>query len=325
MAMNTPLHFVIPKGFEREVAALPDQVLGKDYPYWLDGAYNWVALSWLVLRQYREGLTISAAPKENAMNFAHVMSWRKLGARSGEFRISARADYPRLHNVDFEIVQNPSLKIGPGQAFLPYWPVPGLIPRDTNRVGLSTLAYAGFLGPLNLASGLSAASDRLSAYDFHVIEPHLWHDLSKIDALVAIRSFDTRPHNSKPASKLYSAWLAGIPLIGGYDSAFSAIAKPDVDYIRVKNEEELHTALDRLANDRAYYDSFVTNGRSRAAEVSQDAIAKIWIECIDNQISPAFEHWKSRQRVLRSKPMASLTDTLRNAASMTKRAMKAKL
>ncbi|MGH1579300.1 glycosyltransferase [Planktotalea sp.] len=321
--MKSSIHFVVPASFARELSELPDQALGQNFPYWFAGRYNWVAQSWMVLRQYREGLTIGTTPKAGVMNFSHVMGWRENNTRNGEFRISVRADYRRMFDVDFEILQNSTVKTGSRQAYLPYWPVPGLIARNPDRIGLKTLAYAGLIGPLNLANELRAADDRLNAYDFRVIEPHLWHDLSEIDALVAIRSFDTKTHDAKPPSKLFSAWLAGVPLIAGYDSAFSSVGRPGVDYIRVKSEAEFHEALARLASDPKYYASFVDAGKARAAEVSHDAIAKIWLECIDTQITPAFEKWQAEGDAPLRGYLARTADGMRTTASRAKRALRA--
>ncbi|WP_375257985.1 glycosyltransferase [Citreimonas sp.] len=286
-------HFVIPPAFAEEVAALPDRVLGQDYPYWLGGRFNWVAQSYLVLRQYREGLTLGMAPEPDRINFAHCMGWRAMGARRGEFRISVRADYPRLFDVDFEILQNPAVPLGPRQAYLPYWPVPGVIPRDPSRQGLKVLAYAGRIGPLNLADDLKGGPTGLPrGLEFRIIPPHLWHDLSQIDALIAIRTFDGAPHDAKPPSKLFSAWRAGIPLIAGGDSAFSAVGTPGHDYLRVRTREEFTDALQRLHDDPDFYARIADNGHARADEVSHEAFARDWIAVFDDRIAPRFEAWK---------------------------------
>lgn len=321
--MRLSIHFVIPPAFAEQVAALPDRVLGESYPYWLGGRFNWVAQSWLVLRQFREGLSVGTSARSGAINFAHVMGWRSIGARAGEFRVSMRADYPRLFDVDFEILQNPTVKTTPAQAYLPYWPVPGLIPRAHTRSGLKTLAYAGRIGPLNLAGDLRDKAGALNAYDFRVIAPHLWHDLSQIDALVAIRSFDRSEHNTKPPSKLFSAWRAGVPLIAGWDSAFSAIGTPDVDYIRVHNITEFHSAIERLADDPDFYEGIANAGRVRAKDVSHDAIAAVWLDCIDQQIQPAFEDWQARGPNPLHGLLARSADRSREALSGAKRALRA--
>lgn len=318
------IHFVVPPTFVDEVTALPDRMLGQDYPYWLGGRFNWVAQAWLVLRQFREGLTISTTPKSGSLNFGHVMAWRNLPARQGEFRISIRADYPRLFDADFEILQNPACRTGKHQAYLPYWPVPGLIPRDSTRRGVRTVAYAGRLGPLNLADGLHAPKGPLEQFDFRIISPDHWHDLSEIDVLLAIRSFDRAEHSSKPPSKLYSACRAEIPLIAGYDSAFSSIAEPGREYLRVDSIARLTNELRQLKNDPAYYNSIVQAGRARAPEFSHEAIAQVWLECLDTKIIPAFNTWQARGGPGLLSATYRAGDSLRKAGSALKRGFSAR-
>ncbi|MEP5155349.1 glycosyltransferase [Planktotalea sp.] len=317
-----PIHFVVPPSFAEQVAVLSDQSLERDYPYWLGGRFNWVAQTWLVLRQYREGLTIGTAPQPGEINFAHVMGWRGSGTRVGEFRVSFRADYPRMFDVDFEILQNPAVSVSAQQAYLPYWPVPGLIPRDSARKGLKTLAYAGRLGPRNLVNGLRDPNVPVDGVEFRVIEPHLWHDLSGIDALVAIRSFDKSEHNTKPPSKLFSAWRAGVPLIAGWDSAFSTVGDAGVDYIRVQNTDEFYQALTRLQNEAGYYERIVEAGRARVSEVSHEAIAATWLECIDERIMPAFDEWHANGTPLLGGLLARSADSARETMSRAKQYMR---
>lgn len=317
-------HFVIPPQFADEVAALPDRRLGEDYPYWLGGRFNWVAQSWLVLRQFREGLTLGTAPVPGRVNFGHVMFWREHRARVGEFRVSVRADYPRMFDVDFEILQNPVAPLGPHQAYLPYWPVPGLKPRDPARRGLRTVAYAGRIGPLNLASDLVDGAGLLpDGIEMRIIPPDRWHDLSQVDALLAIRTFDTAPHISKPPSKLFSAWRADVPMIGGYDSAFSAVGRPGHDYVRVESAEDLTAALQRLRDDPAFYSSIVKNGRRRAPLFSHEAIAEQWLDTFDKTIAESYRRWRERPMKGVQALAARGSDSGRIAVSRVKRMIRA--
>lgn len=317
-------HFVIPPQFASEVAALPDRRLGEDYPYWLGGRFNWVAQSWLVLRQFREGLTLGTAPAPGRVNFGHVMFWREHRARVGEFRVSVRADYHRMFDVDFEILQNPVAPLGPNQAYLPYWPVPGVKPRDPARRGLRSVAYAGRIGPLNLAGDLAKGSGLLpDGIEMRIIPPDQWHDLSQVDALLAIRTFDKRPHLMKPPSKLFSAWRANIPMIGGYDSAFSAVGSPGHDYIRVASAKDLTSALQRLRDDPLFYDSIVKKGSERLSSITHEVIAKHWFQTFDTKISESYERWRARRMKGLRAAAARGADSTHMVASRLKRFMSA--
>jgi glycosyltransferase involved in cell wall biosynthesis len=113
-------------------------------------------------------------------------------------------------------------------------------------------------------------------------------DLSQVDALVGIRSLDTRTHDRKPASKLVNAWLAGIPFIGGYDSAFAQVGTPGEDYLRVGNLEELKDALIRLREDAELYARLVQAGRQRATAHDRAAVTTAWLKFLNETAYPAF-------------------------------------
>jgi hypothetical protein len=318
---NPDVHFVVPKSFSAALADLPSKEVGVDFAYWVGGQFNWVAQSWLILRQYREGLTICTEPRPGHINFAHSMAWRALGRRQGEFRVGVRADYPRLFDVDFEILQNPVTPKGRFQAYLPYWPVPGLVPRDPKRAGIKRVAYAGRIGQRNLDRSLEATISVHPAtrdLEFVIVEPNQWHDLSQIDLLIAIRDFDCRPHDNKPPSKLFNAWHAGVPLIAGWDSAFSAVGRPSVDYIRVGSMEEFFCAVSRLREDRNYYEEVTGAGRERSAAFSHEAIAREWLALFENRIKREFELFQSSwSRHIRS-PMHGLADQVIDRARKLK-------
>lgn len=313
------IHFLLPPERAQMLACLSRMRLGYDYPYWLGGKFNWAAQSWLVLREYREGMTIGTEPVAGRINFGHVRTWRALDERRGEFRVSARADYPRLFDVDFEVLQNPSALTCKTGLYLPYWPTPGLIPRSEKRRDVRTVAYAGRQGRLNLAKELlSRSGGAFAGFEFRTIPPQHWHDLSGIDVLVAIRSFDRRLHRNKPPSKLFSAWRAGIPLVAGWDSAYSAIGVPGRDYVRVESESGLCAALRRLAEDPEFYDAMVQAGLRRAPEVSHEAVAQQWLAAFDGPIASAWERWSQSGPQPMRGAAARAADRLRAAGARAK-------
>lgn len=288
-ADRVPVHFIWPATAAPVGEALLASALDDDYPYWLGGAVNWVVQTYKILRQYRENLTIGSCPLPSAINIAHVTAWRDMPARTGELRVSIRADYRRLFDVDFEILQNPMGVISGHQIYLPYWPVPGLLPRDSSRRRVKAVAYAGRVGHRNLAAGLHGGDDsKRSGLQFRIIDKERWHDMRTIDVLLAIRQFSRRTFDDKPPSKLLNAWHAGIPLIAGYDSAYSAVGTPGVDYIRVGSEAEMDNALERLRDDPVYYRGIVEAGRIRSRDYTRDRIAEAWLRAVDG---PIRESW----------------------------------
>jgi hypothetical protein len=291
------LHFIMPSSSTNLLDEILKTTIEIDYPYWLGGQLNWVAQAYLMLRRYKQNITISTEQSPGKINFAHVMTWRDLPRANGVFRVSIRADYRKLFDIDFEILQNPMAVKKKSQAYIPYWPVPRIQPRSTNRTTVENIAYAGRIGPLNLERSVKDVLlnniQTNKRINFKIIEHDKWHDMKDIDILLAIRTFDKQKHISKPPSKLINAWHSEIPLIAGYDSAFSAIGIPGSDYIRVSTVESLLENISRLQNDQYFYRSFVEAGRVKRGEYTHEKIANIWIRIINDQIVPSWECWKN--------------------------------
>lgn len=284
------MHFVVPCQLDQVLPASID----KDYPYWLGGPINWVVQSYLILRQYRKGITISLQPVSGKINIAHVTTWRNSPRKGDEYRVSIRADYRRLFDVDFEILQNPTAIQATKQVYLTYWPVPRLLPRNETRKKVENVAYSGRLGNRNIDNSLriSSSDSKFSGLNFTIIDKQHWHDMREIDVLLAIRDFSKRTYDEKPPSKLLNAWHAGIPLIAGYDSAFSTIGNPGVDYIRVRSELELSYALERLRDEPEFYNSIVNAGRKKSQEYTREKIAQTWLTVFKKSIEIDFERFK---------------------------------
>lgn len=272
--------------------------LDNDYPYWVGGSINWVVQTYLILKQYQKNITIGIKPIPGKINIAHVTTWRKFPKRSGEYRVSIRADYRRLFDIDYEILQNPISVKNYKQVYIPYWPVPGLIARDINRSSVRNIAYAGRINSRNidLFFQSSGISNRLNNLNFRIIDKKKWHDMRDIDILVAIRSFSRRSYNEKPPSKLLNAWHCSIPLIAGYDSAFSTIGTPGIDYIRVGSFSELSHSLKKLCDDQQYYKNIVNAGLKKSTHYTRDNIAKVWLDYINGPIKSDFESVPTQMR-----------------------------
>ena len=144
----------------------------------------------------------------------------------GIFLVGVVADgipHPACH---FHILQNAKHAARlPRSTYLPHWPQPGLITRKRERGDRFENVY--FFGdPPNLAPELRdpSFSDSLRerlGLNLVIAGSDRWHDYSEADCVIAIRELGTSGFLGKPATKLYNAWMAGVPFIGGGDSAFA--------------------------------------------------------------------------------------------------------
>jgi glycosyltransferase involved in cell wall biosynthesis len=274
-----------------------------------------------VLKKHRPHITIGGQVNPEAINIGYVTTWRSLPKTAQEYRVSIRADCRRLFDVDFEILQNPTCVKDDRQVYLTYWPIPRLKPRKSTRNKVENIAYAGRIGKRNIATGLSG-NNKISGLNFQVIEKEFWHDMSEIDVLLAIRDFSALTYDEKPPSKLINSWHSGIPLIAGYDSAFSAIGTPDVDYIQIKTEKELNEALTRLRDDSEFYDSIVKAGYQKSQLYSREKIKQEWFSAIDESIVNDFEDFRLKRPIRRlSKKCNHLVDYAFNIISSCKSAL----
>jgi hypothetical protein len=104
-------------------------------------------------------------------------------------------------------------------------------------------------------------------------------------------------HTGKPGTKLYNAWLAGVPAVLGPEPAFRELRRHELDYLEVTSVEEALAAIDRLRSDPALYRAMVDHGRERARDFSVEAILDRWTDLLWERV-PAL----AAQRPLRSVP-----------------------
>ena len=126
-----------------------------------------------------------------------------------------------------------------------------------------------------------------------------WKDLRGVDVLVGIRHYGKKRYKRKPASKLVNAWHAGIPFIGGWDSAYAQIGTPGTDYLRASSHKELVAHILELKEDAGLYNKLAGAGTERAKEFTAEAIAGKWAAMLEEKVVPVYRAW-------RQKPVASM-------------------
>ncbi|MBC7914926.1 MAG: hypothetical protein H7Y07_12480 [Pyrinomonadaceae bacterium] len=234
---------------------------------------------------------------DNCINIIHSDTVLNLEGNSSQFIVCVQADYPRRCWSHYHIVQNKNQVLS-DTSYIPHWVQPGLIKRNPDRHEVKRVAYSGQTFNKNLAGSEETWKKMLEPHgiEFITLSNNSWHDLSNIDVLIGIRSFDTNPWNNKPPSKLFNAWHAEIPFIGGHDSAFKQVGTPEQDYLLVKTQEEAVAAILNLQSDNDLYQRIVNNGKKKALSYTAETITKIWEDVLGKEIMNRYELWKNRQK-----------------------------
>ena len=225
------------------------------------------------------------------------------------FWVCMLADRPYPHpHVQFHVLQNPRQRLRFCQpfAYLPHWPQSGPVPRDPAR-GL-TIRNVRFFGEwYSLAPALQAPEFSgwcaANGYNFSGMSRDRWHDFSECDIAIAIRSLGSASwHHDKPATKLFNAWLANVPVIAGQESAFRTEGRRGLNYLEAGNLGDVQQSLLRLRWSTDTYLALVEAGRQAAAGVTFDAIAQKWATLLGQTIIPAATSWRS------TTPLSALAD-----------------
>ncbi len=203
--------------------------------------------------------------------------------------VGVRGDRGSLRGLaDLEVVQS-ARSAGARRVHLPFWSQPGLLPRDPARgTRLERVAFKGYLENLHpelrnpawgatlAARGVEWVGDAVAyAGGSHRRDTLAWPDFRAIDAVVALRP-RLRRGADKPATKLYNAWLAGVPALLGPEPGFRALRRSELDYLEITSGAEALAALERLRTDPGLYRAMVDNGRERAREFTPSAIVEVW-------------------------------------------------
>jgi len=202
-----------------------------------------------------------------------------------------------------QIIQNRNHPAGVENTFfMHHWTQPGLVPRDEERG--DAFENVGYFGhPDQLADILHNPKweQFLAKRGLNWIPVHKGSDrqsdYSDIDLIVAIRSFDGRSYDFKPATKLHNAWLAGVPAILGPESAYQAERTHELDYLEASTYEELCHHVDRLNDQSSLRRKLRTRAQKRAKEISPEGKAKSWWELLTGPVADIYDWWTSLSRM----------------------------
>ena len=202
------------------------------------------------------------------------------------FYVDVLADTRLLPITHFHLLQNQAkARWTPNSLFVPHWPQPSLIPRDPMRG--SRFEKVSFFGdPNNLAPELQTPEwtnqlRRELGMFIHFQESSRWHDYSDTDVILAIRDFSRTPYYHKPATKLYNAWFAGVPFIGGRDSAYAIDGRPGMNYLVGTSPQQVIEHLRCLKADLTLRQQLVSNGYASGTVFFREATILQWQNIIE--------------------------------------------
>lgn len=283
------------------------------------GERAWILQTYLRLRRAGHPVELSGAAPEDGLVVFHSKQGKELLRQRSRLcdaiLVGVRADNREPLIADFEILQNGFFADGRRRFFVPHWPQPGLVPRDSAREErIERLAYKGFAANLHPAFRSDAWRDFLQGEGIEWVEDAVafagrnrldleWPDFRTVDIVLAVRPSEKKQRHSKPATKLVNAWLAGVPALLGPELAFQELRRSDLDYLEVATLTEAQDAVLRLLRDPGLYRSMVENGRRRAAEFAPEALVPRWAELLFETIPALAEGGGAR--LVRRLPMAA--------------------
>lgn len=308
---NNLIHFYIPPEiFPQNISLNVDQ----NWAGFGLGIYAWTLQTYLRLKADNFPCKLVNKIPEKGIVIVHRKSLDlhqlKIKSRKNILLVCIKSDAKPYPSAQIQIVQNPvEASIFHQNYYIPHWTQPGLIPRDPQRG--DCFKHIAFFGHKNnLVSELlkpewQVQLKRLNLNwcpiinqnhwtDYRQID-NRWNDYRQIDAIVAIRSFGkSKIYSNKPATKLYNSWLAGVPAILGYESAYWAEGKPNFNYLEVTSLDELILALQQLKESPKLRKTLIENGKIRAKEIHPDKITQKWRDFLEQVAIPAFEEWCSK-------------------------------
>jgi len=277
-----------------DLERLDESAIALDSRRFVGGRNSWIAQSYLRLRDaltergFEVGLSrhfepgaLCIAHRDDANDFSH--------AASTAYRLVVRADRAPVHACDLAIVQN-GLGAASHERFIPLWPQPGLVPRDPSRgAAIRSLAYQGRLGSapewFRSRAFLRDLGARGVAFE---VRASGWESYRDVDLALAARRESPRVLATKPATKLYNAWHAGVPVLAMPEPAYLELRRSVFDFVEVHGPGDIVRAVDSLRRDPSLYRALVANGHQRAAEFGVERTRDRWLRLIESEAVPAF-------------------------------------
>ncbi|VTP62030.1 Uncharacterised protein [Leclercia adecarboxylata] len=156
---------------------------------------------------------------------------------------------PTAHRVigaDVVVDQNPEVDNRSNRIFVPYWPQPGVKPRERTDETVKTVAFFGRVDSFPEAFRSEAFKQRLAEQGIDLrISFDNWTDYQDVDVCISFRKSHDHKLARKPASKLINNWLGKTVMICDDEPSYRAIRESEFDYLIAKTPDEAFEAIMR--------------------------------------------------------------------------------
>lgn len=275
------------------------------------GPYNWTIQTYLYLQAAGVNCRLSSTLPDAGVILTHsdFLSANMCASRT-QFLVEIKPDRPLACTfANFVVTQNRRDPIASGfrrflipSAPVPYWPQPGLRPRDPARGDrFENVSYMGNPEQFLADRDALAAEVAQLGLQWRMMPRERWSDYSDTDVVVAVRPTPSEREQAssplftpetKPASKLCNAWLAGVPAVLSPDVAFRELRRSDLDYLEAISVADVVAQLRRLRDDPALRRSMADNARLRATGLSTSRAATEWRRVLETLIAPRYDRWR---------------------------------
>lgn len=296
MASSRIVHFVLGNHDThwRDLERLDESVIDREPRRFVGGRNSWIAQTYLRLRAplLARGWEVSASARfvPGAVAVVHRDDANDFsGERHSSFLVVVRADRAPVAACDLAVVQN-RVGVAAHERFVPLWPQPGLRGRDRARgTSIRRIAYHGRTGaaPQWFADPAFARALRRRGIEF-AIERTRWEDYREVDVSIAVREEANTVLATKPATKVYNAWLAGVPILAAPEPAYREIRRSAIDFLEIAAAGDVLRSVDLLRANPRLFQAIVDNGLKRGSEFSVEAIRGRWIEFLEDEVAAAF-------------------------------------
>ena len=95
----------------------------------------------------------------------------------------------------------------------------------------------------------------------------------------------------KPATKLYNAWLAGVPALLAPEPEYQRMREAPEDFIEIDGPEAVLAAVRQLQSEPVRYAALRARCTVRATEFSAPAVAARWLEVLTGPVAAQYDAW----------------------------------